>query len=227
MSNNVLVLNERSNNEKINSVREISEMISAIKNDVFDDKEYLLDKYHEYAQAIQQGQPKAHLFESESAFNKAKNGKFKNRAYKEKALYWGVNDDPVDFLKASLDQIEFQLEQVKKKKASVIYQEPTNFQKQIMDLSIGKDGMSFEDESEMESFGIEWYDYCEWSLNHQKEAIIKHLRDEITFTQEEFIKSEMKIEIGKLLLKAGEKRQAIMEQASIINKNKNESRLNK
>ena len=226
MGNEVLVLNENVE-EKRNIVREISEMLSQIKNDKFDDKEYIIEKNHEFCQAVQQMSPKMHMYESEDEFERAKKGKYKNRAVRDGVLYWGVNDSYADWLVASLDTIEFRIEEIKKKKENRIYEVPTNFQLQIMGFKTGEsDDIKFADESELEQFGIEWYEFLEWHINHQKEAIKKFLRDEITFTQEEFIKSEMKIEIGKLLMKAGERRQAVREQASIINKAQNGTTIN-
>lgn len=181
-----------------------------------DKRDYLVDKINEFMQAVEQNQPKAHLFESEDEYDRKKTpyihttgkkaGKFKSaksRQEFENKYHWSRKDDLSDWLIAVLGECDLRLVDVKNKLDNYSSEIATPFQQQVINPFI--DEMKNFNADEVKRFDKVFYDYLEWNINKQKELIKSFLAGTFTFKEEDIIRRNMKTEITKIILESGDK----------------------
>lgn len=176
MENNIIL-------PKKSRIQELIDNINQAK-DEFDEKEFLLDKNHEFCQAVQQFSPKSHLFIDEDDWKA------------HGSPVWKETDEYMYWLKCCRDEIvNNRLPEIKAKKANS--GDLSAFQMSIAEFA---DELKFEDELEMMKFDKVYYDYLEWHLNKQKETIDRFEKGLVTITQKDILQYELDYELGKTAL---------------------------
>lgn len=211
--------------ENINSMRTL--------NPTYEDKrDYLIDKINEFMSAVEQNQPKAHLFTSEADYESKKfpyihhtgknAGKYKSARHRDEfegTYHWSRKDSLDTYLMAVIDECDLKLVDVKEKLKTYSNAVETPFQQQI--ISPFYDEMTNVSQDETKRFDKTFYEFLEWNIPFQKQTIISFLNGTFEFKEEDIIRSNMKIELAKMVMEANDKKDDLkIEAEKIINKNK-------
>jgi len=229
MENNLVVTKEKS------MIDTITDNISTIKTADWgyeDKKEIILDKINDFMSAVEQNQPKIHLFTSEQEYDLKKSpyihlhgkkaGQFKSRRHQDEfeAKYHWTHRDKLDtWLLAVIEECDLKLADAKDKLKTYSMLVESPVQQQI--ISPFYDEMTNVNQDELKKFDKTFYEYLEWNIPKQKEAIVSFLNGTFEFKEEDIIRHNMKKELTKIVLEANDKLDDLKISAeSLINKNK-------
>ena len=227
---NIIVQDENSS-----MIDRITENINDVKTADWgyeDKRDLLIDMIDNFMKAVEQSQPKAHLFTSEAEYDLKKSpyihltgkraGKFKSRRHRdefESKYHWSRADKLDEWLKATLDECYLKLDDVKEKLKTYSLAVETPFQQQI--ISPFYDEMTNVNTDEVKRFDKTFYEYLEWHIPKQIETIISFLNGVFEFKEEDIIKSNIKTELAKIVLESNDKLDDLKISAEkLINKNK-------
>jgi len=176
--------------EKKSRIQEVLDAIQQVKTEEYDPKEFLVNSYGMFLQAVQNGEKKVHLL---------KIGVEPTPAELEATPIWDENSTLEEWYHASRELIvELRLPDVKKKLAEgYSSSNPSPLQLQLADMS---SEMKFEDPMEMEKLDRAYHEYIEWDLNKQKETITEFLAERITLTEKDFLKYMVDKEVGNIAM---------------------------
>lgn len=150
----------------------------------FDEAEFIIDTYHFYLQAVQNSDPKAHLFLDKDDWEA--NG----------SPIWDENSTFEEWLIATKKEIiENRLPEIKKKKEEFSADVLSPFQKSIEGFI---SELKTEDGSEEQKMDKVLYDYYEWHLNKQKETIDNFIAGKVKVLEKDILDNEINNEIGKI-----------------------------
>lgn len=196
-----------------------------------DKKDFILQQMNDYLLAVEQNQPKTHKFTDQDEYEKNKSeytyksgpkkGKFKSSRHRnefEKKHNWTHSSTLAEWLQAVSDEIDLKLEQIRGKIKNYSSIGITPVQRQLIEPFVGELKYRPEEEQKFDKVVYEW---LEWYLPKCKETINEFLTGTFQFKEEEFIKQQSKKEIADIVMKSMDKKQQIIDQATIINQNKN------
>lgn len=207
--------------------------IQAMRNEEFDKQDAILEKIHQFLQAVAQCQPKSHLFTSEDDYNSKKKpyifntgkrkGKFKSSKYRDAFLneyHWTENSTLMEWIQACIDESKLKIEQVKYKKQNYNSLDGDSpYQRQFQQLLTDRE-VTIASEDEVKKFDIVWYEFLEWYLNHELEVMQDFLKGTFQINESEIIKGELKTEISKIIMNSVNKKNQIISEANKIKANK-------
>ncbi len=164
----------------------IQELINSLNEakDTFDDAEFIRMKHHEFLQAVQQQDPKAHPYVDEADWV-AHGSPIWNEA--------STFDEWLDACKGEI--VIHRIEELQKKRKGG--EELSAFQKSIAEFA---DEMKFEDELEMMKFDKIYYDVMEFLVNKGKEAIDRYNKGLVKILEKDLLADELDYELGKTAL---------------------------
>lgn len=199
-------------------MREISEM----RNQEFDKKECIIEKIHNFHQAVTQQQYKTNLFTDEFDYKEKKKpyirltgkkkGQFKSEKHRQefmKKYHWTEESTLIEWFTAVLEENELKLIETKNKKENYNYNDGDSpMRRQFAKLF---DDNEFKyDPVEVQRFDIEWYEFIEWYLSHEKETIKDFLSGKYTINEDEIIKGELKSEVSKIVMDSFDKKAEVL-----------------
>jgi hypothetical protein len=176
--------------EKKSRIQELIDSINQIRSEEYDPKEFLVNSYGMWLQAVQNGEKKVHLL---------KISVDPTEEQIKSTPIWDENSSFEEWLSASKELIvELRLPDTKKKLSEGYSADnPSPFQLQLMAL---RSEIKFEDPMEMEKLDKVYYEYVEWDLSKQKEAIEAFLGGRITLTEKDFLKYMIDKEVGNIVM---------------------------
>ena len=211
----------------------LTAQIQAMSNEKFDKQDAILEKIHQFQQAVIQCQPKAHIFTSEDDYNSKKKpyifnagkrkGKFKNSTYRDKFFnkyHWTENSTLSEWIQACIDEAKLKIEQIKYKKQNYNSLDGDSpYQRQFRQLLTDRE-VTIASEDEIKKFDIVWYEFLEWYLNHELEVMQDFLKGTFQIKESEIIKGELKTEISKIVMNSVNKKNQVISEANKIKVNK-------
>jgi len=168
-----------------NIKKNLKEWVNQWKGD-FSKEDCVVENYHRFLQAVQQGASKVHLYRTEDEW--IKDGK----------KYWNVDDTFIDWIDAVLKEIkEFRIPELKKKMKHK--NDISRYQQTIIPLiesSRKDDGLEVHDEIEDDSLPEELLDYFEWFLYHEYEALKDYAAGKFEIKMRDIEKNEIEWDVG-------------------------------
>lgn len=228
--NNLIVQDEHTS--MIDRITENIKEVKTLSVSYEDKRDYIIDKINEFMSAVEQNQPKAHLFTSEADYDAKKSpyihhsgknaGKYKSARHRQEfegKYHWSAGDSLDTYLMAVIDECDLKLADAKEKIKTYSNSIETPFQQQI--ISPFYDEMTNVSQDETKRFDKTFYEFLEWHIPFQKQTIISFLNGTFEFKEEDIVRANIKTELAKMILEAGDKQDDLkIEAEKIINKNK-------
>lgn len=210
-------------------MREISEM----RNQEFDKKECIIEKIHNFHQAVTQQQYKTNLFTDEFDYKEKKKpyirltgkkkGQFKSEKHRQefmKKYHWTDSSTLIEWFTAVLEENELKLIETKNKKENYNYNDGDSPMRRQFGKLFDDNEFTY-DPVEVQRFDIEWYEFIEWYLSHEKETIKDFLSGKYTINEDEIIKGELKSEVSKIVMDSFDKKAEILAKGQQLKKQLN------